>query len=125
MFDHISRHRSSEKSEGEYFFAELSGVWKFGQTLFRIFLRSRYENATLNLCWVFCAFLGVLCDKYKITYKPAHGSATQVTEINKLNQNTEKVNEVSCTHIPLTALMNDSLKKCDFGKCRTIKFRRL
>ena len=24
-------------------------------------LRSRYENATPNLCWVLCALLGVLC----------------------------------------------------------------
>ena len=30
------------------------------------------------------------------------------TEINKLNGNTEKVNDVSRTHIPLKALMNDS-----------------
>ena len=28
-------------------------------------------------------------------------------EINKLNENTENVNEVSRTHIPLEALMND------------------
>ena len=26
------------------------------------FLRSRYENTTPNLCWVFCALLGVLCN---------------------------------------------------------------
>ena len=25
-------------------------------------LRLRYENATLNLRWVFCAMLGVLCN---------------------------------------------------------------
>ena len=25
-------------------------------------MRSRYENATPNLCWVFCALLGVLCN---------------------------------------------------------------
>ena len=25
-------------------------------------LRSRYENATPNLCWVFCALSGVLCN---------------------------------------------------------------
>ena len=25
-------------------------------------LRSRYENATPNLCWVFCALLGFLCN---------------------------------------------------------------
>ena len=30
--------------------------------LYLIFLRSRYENATPNLCWVFCALLGVLCN---------------------------------------------------------------
>ena len=28
-----------------------------------IFLRSRYENATPNLCWVSCALLGVLCNQ--------------------------------------------------------------
>ena len=27
-----------------------------------ILLRSRYENATPNLCWVFCALLGNLCN---------------------------------------------------------------
>ena len=27
---------------------------------FSFFLRSRYENATPNLCWVLCALLGVL-----------------------------------------------------------------
>ena len=59
-----------------------------------------------------------LCFVFGKTYKPAHGSATQVTEINKLNQNTEKVNhEVSRTHIPLKALMNDSLKKCEVERC--------
>ena len=50
------------------------------------------------------------------TYRPAHGSVTQVTEINKLDQNTEKVNDVSCTHIPLKALMNDSLEKCEIER---------
>ena len=25
-------------------------------------LRSRYQNATPNLCWVFCALLGILCN---------------------------------------------------------------
>ena len=58
-----------------------------------------------------------LCFVFGETYKPAHGSATQVTEINKLNQNTEKVNEVSRTHIPLKALMNDSLEKCEIERC--------
>ena len=38
------------------------------------------------------------------TYKTAHSSAPQVTEINKLDQITEKVIDVS-THIPLKALM--------------------
>ena len=27
-----------------------------------LYLRSRYENATSNLCWMFCALLGVLCN---------------------------------------------------------------
>ena len=30
--------------------------------LFHFFLRSRYENATPNLCWVCCALLGLLCN---------------------------------------------------------------
>ena len=59
-----------------------------------------------------------LCFVLGKTYTPAHGSATQVTEINKLNQNTEKVNEVSRTHIPLKALMNDSLEKCEIERCK-------
>ena len=37
-------------------------------------------------------------------YKQAYSSATQVTEINTLDQITEKVIDVS-THIPLKALM--------------------
>ena len=39
------------------------------------------------------------------------------TEINKLNENTEKVNEVSRTHIPLKALMNDSFENCEIERC--------
>ena len=40
-----------------------------------------------------------------ITYKPAYSGATQVTEINSLDQiSTEEVIDVS-THIPLKALM--------------------
>ena len=39
------------------------------------------------------------------TYTPAHSSATQVTEINTLDQITGKVIDVSRTHIPLKALM--------------------
>ena len=38
------------------------------------------------------------------TYEPTHSSAPQVTEINKLDQITEKGIDVS-THIPLKALM--------------------
>ena len=38
------------------------------------------------------------------TDKPAYSSATQVTEINTLDQITEKVIDVS-THIPLKAVM--------------------
>ena len=45
-----------------------------------------------------------LCYLY-ITYKPAYSGATQVTEINSLDQiSTEEVIDVS-THIPLKALM--------------------
>ena len=29
---------------------------------FAVLLRSRYDNATRNLCWVFCALLGILCN---------------------------------------------------------------
>ena len=32
-----------------------------------------------------------LCFVFGESYKQAHGSATQITEINKLNQNTEKL----------------------------------
>ena len=39
------------------------------------------------------------------------------TEINKLNENTEKVNEVSRTHIPLKALVNDSPENCEIARC--------
>ena len=39
------------------------------------------------------------------------------TEINKLNENTEKVNEVSRTHIALEASMNDSLENCEIERC--------
>ena len=49
-----------------------------------------------------------LCYLFAKTYKPAHSNdsnATQVTEINTLNQITGNVIDVSCTHIPLKALM--------------------
>ena len=39
------------------------------------------------------------------------------TEINKLNKNTEKVHEVSRTHIPLKALINDSLENYEIERC--------
>ena len=42
---------------------------------------------------------------FRKTYKPAHSSATQVTEINTLDQITGKVIDVSRMHIPLKALM--------------------
>ena len=45
-----------------------------------------------------------LCFLFGKTYKPAHSSAPQVTEINKFDQLTEKVIDVS-TLIPLKALM--------------------
>ena len=46
-----------------------------------------------------------LCYLFRKTYKPAHSSPTQVTEINTLDQITGKVNDVSRTHISLKALM--------------------
>ena len=46
-----------------------------------------------------------LCYLFGRTYKAAHSSTTQVTEINTLNQITEKVIDVSRTYIPLKALM--------------------
>ena len=36
-------------------------TWGEGETPYSS-LRSRYENATPNLCWVCCALLGVLCN---------------------------------------------------------------
>ena len=58
-----------------------------------------------------------LCFVFRETYKPAYSSTTQVIEINKQNQNTEKVNEVSRTHILLKALINDSLEKSEIDRC--------
>ena len=50
--------------------------------------------------------------------KPAHGSATQVTEINTLDQIIRKVIDVSRTHIPHSGhLMNDSLERCEIERC--------
>ena len=46
---------------------------------------------------------------------------TYDTEINKLNEHTEKVNEVSRTHIALNALMNDSLENCEIKRCNVSK----
>ena len=42
---------------------------------------------------------------FRKTYKPAHSSATQVTEINILDQITGNVIDVSRTHISLKALV--------------------
>ena len=68
-------------------------------------------EARRRLFFLTCDILGTgqinilaLCYLFGKTYKPAHGSASQVTEINKLDQITEKVIDVS-THIPLEALM--------------------
>ena len=61
--------------------------------------RSRYEarwhqtNEHLALCYLL-----------RKTYKPAYSSDTQVTEINTLEQSTEKVIDMS-THTPLKAFM--------------------
>ena len=45
------------------------------------------------------------------TYKPAHSSATQVTEINTFDQITGKVIDVSRRHIPLTEPLMIPLKR--------------
>ena len=69
-----------------------------------------------------CTNLGVtvpplhVCFVFGEAYKPAYSSTTQVIEINKQNQNTEKVNEVSRTHILLKALINDSLEKSEIDR---------
>ena len=44
-----------------------------------------------------------LCYSFVKTYKPAYSNASQVTEINTLDQITEKVIDVM-THFPLEAL---------------------
>ena len=43
-----------------FFSAKNGANWTI--RLVRFLLRSRYENATPNLCWVFCTLLGVLCN---------------------------------------------------------------
>ena len=35
-------------------------------------MRSRYENASPNLCWVFCALLGVLCNLIREVFSRLH-----------------------------------------------------
>ena len=55
-----------------------------------------------------------LCYLFGKTYKPAHSSATQVTEINTFDQITGKVIDVSRTHIPLTEPLMIPLKRVKF-----------
>ena len=71
----------------------------------------RRREARRRLFFLTCDIFGTgqtnilaLCYLFGKTNKPAHGCAPKVTEINKLNQITEKVIDVS-THIPLKALM--------------------
>ena len=65
------------------------------------------RSICLRKAYIFQEFaegLLALCYLY-ITYKPAYSGATQVTEINTLDQiSTEEVIDVS-PHIPLKALM--------------------
>ena len=51
------------------------------------------------------------CYLFGKTCKPAHRSATQVTEINTLHQVSGKVIDVSRTHIPLTEALMIPLKR--------------
>ena len=39
-------------------------------------LRSRYENATPNLCWVFCTLLDVLCNYLRLHFRRRHTFAS-------------------------------------------------
>ena len=70
-----------------------------------------------------CVARRPLCHKVNLLRYEAHRRHFIITcdiygtEINKLNKNTEKVNEVSRTHIPLRALMNDSLENCEIERC--------
>ena len=57
-----------------------------------------------------------LCYLFGKTW-PVHSSATQATESNALDQITGNVIGVSRTHIPLKALMIDSLETCEIEKC--------
>ena len=66
--------------------------------------RRRFFFLTCDIFGTGQTHILALCYLFGKTYKPAHGSAPQVTEINKLDQITEKVIDVS-TDIPLKALM--------------------
>ena len=94
-------------------------------TIFRVLYMKFVKQGNKRVSrWKRAQFLLKMCScvaqRFRQRYT-AHGSATHVTEINKLNQNTKNVNEVSLTHIPLKALMNDSLEKCKIGRCNTSK----
>ena len=48
-------------TKGSIYSITLSPLHLYYVLHYLMFLRSKYENATPNLCWVFCALLGVLC----------------------------------------------------------------
>ena len=76
------------------------------------------QSKSIELC-----SSAALCHKVNLPRYEAHRRHFMMTcdiygtEINKLNENTEKVNEVSRTHISLKALMNDSLENCEIERC--------
>ena len=59
-----NKHHMLENVESPVSAGNKKAIKKMGEGVERgnKFLRSRYENATPNLCWVFCALLGVLCN---------------------------------------------------------------
>ena len=69
--------------------------------------RLRHLNVTCDIFGTGQTNTLTLCFLLGKTYKSAHSSATRsrVTEINTLDQITGKVIDVSCTHVPLKALI--------------------
>ena len=57
-----------------------------------------------------------LCYLFQKTYKPAHSNATQVTEINTLDQITGKIIDLGRTHIPLKALTKSEIERCSVSE---------
>ena len=68
-----------------------------------------FGTGQTNILAVFCI--------WKNTYKLAHCSTSQVTEMNTIDQITAKVSSMSHTHTPLKSLMNDSHATCEIDRC--------